>query len=146
MATCSEICDSFWSEILSLMNATDIKYIKTDIFIILGVIGHNKVVCNEGAAILALAWRCLYAELVQSRIDDRRPNLEKALKRTVAMLIGRITAYGEKWRLWYLKQQHTTQSKKVPLQHRDFKLVTVDENAQYIINPALMQIHEDLQT
>ena len=72
------------------MNATDIKHIKTDIFVILGVIhvGHNKVVCNEGVAILALAWRCLYAELVKSRIDDKNPNLETALKRTVAMLIA----------------------------------------------------------
>ena len=116
------------------------------IFVILGVTGHDKVVCNEGAAILALAWRCLYAELVKSRIDDKRPNLETALKRTVAMLIGRVTAYGEKWRLWFLKQQHTTTSKKVPMKHRDFKLVTVDENAEYEINPALMEFHQDLQT
>ena len=41
----------------------------------------------------------------------REPDLETALKRMVAMLIGRITAYGEKWRRWFAKQQHQSDPK-----------------------------------
>ena len=34
-----------------------------------------------------LGWRCLYAETVNSRIESRTIDLEKALKRAVSMLI-----------------------------------------------------------
>ncbi len=144
LATCSEICDAFWWEIHRLMDKLKIRNIKTDMFRILGVTGKTQTTCNEGAAILAIAWRCLYAETVGSRIDGRPPNWEKTLKRAVAMIIARVTAYGEKWREWYLKQRHHVKCKIIAEKYRKFKLITKDEHGIYEINKDLTDFFEDL--
>ena len=71
-------------------------------------------------------------------------NLHKAVKRVVAMLISRVTAYGEKWRRWYLSIQHTSKHKKVAEKFRKFRLITCNEVAEYTINPVLNKIYEEL--
>ena len=126
------------------MKETDINYIKTDAFLILGVMGPKIVIDKEGAAILALAWRCLYAETVGARAEDREPNLEGALVRMVAMLIGRITAYGEKWRRWFVKQQHQSDPKEIPKKHRKYKFITTEADGTYEINQKLLDFHKKL--
>ena len=57
------------------------------------------------------------------RQEDREPNLETALKRMVAMLIRRITVYGEKWRRWFVKQQHQSDPKVIPDKHREYNVI-----------------------
>ena len=71
LSNCVEIRDRYWAEIYNLMKETDINYIKTDAFLILGAMGPKIVIDKEGAAILAFAWRCLYAETVGARAEDR---------------------------------------------------------------------------
>jgi len=144
LATCSEICDAFWQEIHSLMDNLKIKNSKTDMFRLLGVTGENQTTCSEGAAILAIAWRCLYAETVGSRIDGRSPKWDNTLKRAVAMIIGRVTAYGEKWREWYLKQRHNFKSKIIAEKYRSFKLITKDEHGNYEIHKTLSDFFDGL--
>ena len=144
LATCSEICDGYWSEIFSLMDRLGIENTKTDIFVILGVTGPNRTTCNEGAGILAIAWRCLYAETVGSRIDKRPPQWDKTLKRAISMIIGRVTAYGEKWRSWYLKQRYRTKGKIIAEKYRKLKLISSDEHGTYEINKELMEFFQDL--
>ena len=51
-----------------------------------------KIVCKEGAAILAIGWRCLYAEITRARIGGTEIKLNQALRRTFAMLISRVKA------------------------------------------------------
>ena len=119
------------------MKEANINYIKTDAFLILGVMGPKIVIDKEGAAILALAWRCLYAETVGARAEDREPDLETALKRMVAMLIGRVTAYGEKWRRWFVKQQHQSDPKVIPERHRRYKFIDTEYDGTYIIRGIL---------
>ena len=78
------------------MRILKIKHSSTPIFIILGITETNGIVCKEGAAILAIAWRCLYAEITRARVEDTALDLNKALRRTRALLISRVKAYGEK--------------------------------------------------
>ena len=126
------------------MDNLKIKNSKTDMFRLLGVTGENQTTCSEGAAILAIAWRCLYAETVGSRIDGRSPKWDKTLKRAVAMIIGRVTAYGEKWREWYLKQRHNFKSKIIAEKYRSFKLITKDEHGNYEIHKTLSDFFDGL--
>ena len=93
LAECSEIRDAFWNEWLSLMKKLGIKCNNNAIFLVLGVLGPDKVVDKEGAGMLAIAWRCLYAEIVSARVDRKQVDLARALKRATAMLISRIKAY-----------------------------------------------------
>ena len=79
-----------------------------------------------------------------ARAEDREPNLEGALVRMVAMLIGRITAYGEKWRRWFVQQQHQSDPKEIPEKHRSYKLITTEADGTYEINQKLLDFHKNL--
>ena len=50
------------------------------------------------------------------------------------MLIGRITAYGEKWRRWFVKQQHQSDPKVIPERHRKYKFIDTEHDGTYVIN------------
>ena len=96
--------------------------------------GQDKVCDRETAGILALAWRCLYAEITRSRIENTDFNLQKALSRVLNMLKSRILAYGTKWRRWYMRTSRTTRAKKVPRKHQKYKLIKVNDNAEFEIS------------
>ena len=108
----------FWWDIINLMRILKIKYSNTPIFIILGITETNQIVCKEGAAILAIAWRCLYAEITRARVEDTNLDLSKALRRTFALIISRVKAYGEKWKLWYNKQRMQAHARIIDAKYR----------------------------
>ena len=80
-----------------------------------------------------------------ARAEDREPDLKTALKRMVSMLIGRVTAYGEKWRRWFVKQQHQSDPKVIPERHRKYKFIDTEHDGTYVINKKLLDFHENLQ-
>ena len=121
-----------------------IKFERTSIFRVLGIMSEEKIVDKEGAGLLALAWRCLYAEIVSARIESTEPDLEKALRRTVSMLVGRVKAYGEKWRRWHLRNRHTTKKSVIPLRHRNYKMIEVEEDGTYHVHEGLTAFLETL--
>ena len=94
------------------------------------------------AAILALGWRCLYAEIIRCRVDQRWDDLDlrAALKRTISMLISRTTAYGEKWKRWRRRTKNTTRAKQVAKRHQKYRMIKVDAEANYAINEELFNV------
>ena len=79
LAECSEIRYEFWWDILNLMRILKLNYSRTPVFLLLGITESNKIVCKEGAAILAIGWRCLYAEITRARIEGTEIKLNQAL-------------------------------------------------------------------
>ena len=144
LAECEAIRIEFWIPLLEVMDKMQIKVPREEenltLFILLGVIDKEKVCCREGAAVLALGWRCLYAEIVRCRKDELWEDLKlgKAIKRTAAMLISRITAYGEKWRFSYLKTHHTSRFKEVPKKHQNYKCIAINSDATYTVSKELL--------
>ena len=145
LAECTEIKDSFWEEIYGLMAKLGLKYERTSVFRVLGIMSGNETVDKEGAGLLALAWRCMYAEIVRARVEDTEPLLEKALKRTVSMMIGRVKAYGEKWRRWHLRNRNTTRNNIIPLRHRNYKMIEVEQDGTYYVAEELTAFLEELE-
>ena len=137
LAACRDINDEFWDGVFRLMAKVNIDYNRDEKFLILGLLDEDKITCREGLGILALSWRCLYAEITKAGIEDTEVQLHRPLKRMVAMLIGRVTAYGERWRRWYLSIQHTTKPKKVAEKYQNFKLITSTAEAVYTVNSDL---------
>jgi hypothetical protein len=69
---------------------------------ILGVLPSGKMVGREEAAIIFWAWRCLYAEVVAARVDNRELSDRRThYKNTIRMAYTRVKAYGDKWYRWY---------------------------------------------
>ena len=98
-----------------------------------------KICSRETAGIIALGWRCLYAEIIRCRKDKlwEDLNLKKALSRTISMLVSRITAYGRKWKLWYMKTRNTSNAKLIARKHQNYKLIKISRTADYEVNSKL---------
>ena len=110
---------------------------------LLGLTEDNKIVCKEGAAILAIGWRCLYAEITRARIEGTEIKINQALRRTFAILISRVKPYGEKWKLWYNKQRRQTHARIIDEKYRQLVLITQDEEGRYSIADELIKAYEE---
>ena len=127
------------------MRRTGIRAVQGPRFLITGALTHKKLTCKEGLAILNVAWRCLYAEITHARIEETEPDLHKALKRMLAMIISRVTAHGEKWRRWYLANRHTTRGRLIAKRYRNYKLITTDQHGKYEVNPTMQRMYDVLK-
>ena len=148
LAECPVIREEFWDLILSLMEKMGMRTPVSDkrtVFILLGtheIDGEVVTVKPEQSGLLFIAWRCLYAAIVGSRVDDRPLNLEYAYYRTVQMTITRVKAYGEKWKLWCIKNRNTGLKCLIPLDKRDRTVLYQDLLGDYTISDALLKEFE----
>jgi hypothetical protein len=60
------------------------------------------------------------------------------------MLIGRLRAFGKRWKDWVHSGIQHRQTKIIPLKHRNKELMTQDEYGEYTIHPAIWQLAGDL--
>ena len=74
----------------------------------------------------------------KSREKNRGPNLRGAYKRTLQMIISRLTAYGEKWKKWCTVNANTQKKKIIPLRYRDRVLLQQERTGKYTINDLLL--------
>ena len=100
-----------------------------------------KVITPDQAGLMFIAWRCLYAAIVGSRVDERPLNLEYAYKRTLQICITRLRAYGEKWLLWSRKNQHTSMKSVIPEDKRDRTVIRQEMLGTYHISQAFFDEH-----
>ena len=82
LCQCHIIVREYWDRVINLMVKLGMTAPndKTS-FIALGRLSDTEVVPNTLAGILVLAWRCLYAAITTSRIDNLPLKLEAAYKR-----------------------------------------------------------------
>ena len=65
---------------------------------IAGEDGDRKAVCGETASFICWAWRCLHAEVVYARMNDKQLDTKRAVWKTIRMANSRVKAHGAKWR------------------------------------------------
>ena len=53
------------------------------------------------------------------------------------MIVSRVTAYGRKWKLWYMITRNTSNAKLIAQKHRNYKLIKVSRTADYEVNSKL---------
>ena len=143
LVTCPVIQHEFWEPLLKLMDEMGFPTpdpSEVHAFLVLGVYtadGENRVVKPEHSGMLFIAWRCLYAAVVGSRVDDKPLDLEYAYYRTLQMTITRVTAYGEKWKLWSIKNKFTSLKCIIPLDKRDRVVIEQDMFGDFQISSTL---------
>ena len=147
LVECEKIREDYWFHIISLMSDLGLnppsEQDELELFLLFGMKGEDKVYDRETAGMIALAWRCLYAEIVKSRIEDKELELTKhALTRFAKMLKSRVTAYGVRWRRWYMRTSRTTRFKLVPKRHQKYKLIAVNKNAEYKVSEEIEKFLE----
>ena len=82
----------------------------------------------------------MYAEIVNSRVEGKTIDLDKALKRAVSMLIGRLRAYGMRWRVWAQASRYRSKPNKIGKKHRNKKLLFQSEDGDYVIHDAILDM------
>ena len=151
LVDCEVIRREFWTPILRVMIRLGLQYEQSRTFWITGQIaeedGSRKAVCGETASFLCWAWRCLYAEVIYARMNNKRLNTSGAVWKTIRMAVSRVKAHGAKWRKWYNTQRLWRESrrKSFPLQYRDNALITFDEEAGYIISRELRNLFKEIR-
>ena len=115
-------------------------------FIISGRLRENKVIPKNYAGVMFLAWRCLYAEIVQGKVNKVTPKMEEAFKRSLVMNHSRLTAYGEKWLKWVNKNKNTGNKHDIPPRHQDKRVLTQELTGEYEIHTELLQAIERVKS
>ena len=151
LAECEDIRRDFWAPILEVISEVGLALPQSEdelpLFLILGLISPTEVCSVETAGAIALGRRCLYAEIQRCRGDEgAQLNLRRAAIRTLSMIQSRVTAFGEKWRRWYLRIHHTSKAQLVAPRHRKFKLLAVSQFAEYTVNEKIAHKRESLET
>ena len=105
----------------------------------------NKVMHQETASFLAIAWRCLYREISICRIYNKEMIICKPLFEALKCLIERVRAFGKRWRVWFLRQQHHWNSKNFPQNKRKMILIQFNEEGDFSIEPKLWTWYHKLR-
>ena len=130
--------DKCGTRFLGCSRTWECESVRTHAFCALGRTDQHTVVDKNYSGVLFLAWRCLYAELVRGRVEDVKPVIKNAYRRTLIMLVTRLTAYGEKWLRWVRKNRETGNKSRIPKRHQDKKLIKQDVDGNYTINPRIL--------
>ena len=100
LVRCAKIKAAFWDKIARVMEEMQMEVpqgaLGREAFWILGRLDHQRVVGPVQSGIVFIAWRCLYAEVVQARLEDKELNLEHAYARLIRMIISRLKANAER--------------------------------------------------
>ena len=147
LVECRTIRQRFWDKVRAFLRKVGLPEEDTPQFLGLGVYQRHKVVEKEGASVLFIAWRCLYAEVVRARLEQKTLRLEYAYARTIGMVRNRTLAYGYKWRRWVIRNTHKqeTVKKVIPRRHQRGALIKMDKFGQYTLTKPLVDEFEKVK-
>ena len=139
LMTCTTIKRDYWELIAEYLRHFNMHAENTEEFW-LGC-QRGKAANGETLGAIAIAWRALYAEVTKAHAEDKHLRLDKAYFAFTRLLLGRVKAYGAKWRRWYNNQRlwQPAKTKHFPMKHRNKKLIQTEADATY-------QIHPDMET
>ena len=140
LCECDVLYREYWDAIIKTMIEIGMDPPEdTTAFIALGVINRDKVVPNELAGIMFIAWRCLYAEITKVHAEQQRLSVDKAVKRLWAMVHSRCTAYAAKWKRWVDMAHYQRDPRIIPQRYQDKMVLQQDMEGNWVICDAIMQ-------
>ena len=141
LMSCEKIQIEYWQPLVNfLMNKTNMNSpYHLYAFVALGVITKSKIVDNERASMLAIAWRVLYATLTNARFSapPHTPDLQEALTKVYIILHSRIRATAHSQLSQLMTTTHTDTPKTINDKRLRRPLITYQKSGQFTIIPAL---------
>ena len=140
LSTCEHIRRDYWNHFLRPikdMGFPDPE--NTTNLLTVGAINDEKTANEEVIGILTIAWRCLYAEITASRLNNKRLKLVSARKRAWCMIHGRLNAYGEACRTFCIERRFSGRKCKLPKKLSKRKIIQVQQNGTYTINTVITE-------
>ena len=142
---CPVIKDKFWEKIREGIVRLGGEAENKETFWLTGEVG-GKLTGADTMAIIAWAWRALYAATVQAHVEQKNPKYEEAVFNTWRFAIGRVKAHGYRWRRWYVRQRQWMKPKRFPIRHRENMLISLSGEAVYTIHKELFVLFEEART
>ena len=100
----------------------------------------SQVAPEEVIGIFSIAWRCLYAEITKSRLENHVFFPPKdAKRRAVCMIHSRLLAYGELCRRFSTERRYTGRKYMLPKKLSKRTLIKVDRRGNYSIHENIAQ-------
>jgi hypothetical protein len=142
LMSCDVIQVQFWQPIIIdfLVNKTNMRSpYHLHALIALGIIDKSRLIDNERASMLAIAWRVLYATLTNARFSapPHTPDLQEALTRVYVILHSRIRATAHSQLSKFMTTTHTDTPKTINDKRLRRSLITYQKSGQFTIVPAL---------
>ena len=99
----------------------------------------KKMAPEEVIGIFSIAWRCLYAELTKSRLENHIFSAKDAKRRAICMIHCRLTAYGKLCRNFSVERRFTGRKFRLPKKLSKRTLIKVDTLGDYTIHENIEQ-------
>ena len=147
LVRCKRIRREFWDNIALVMDSMGFEVprggLEGDAFWLVGRMNSGGAVGPEQAGMIFIAWRCLYAEIVHSRVEGQQMNIGRALNRVWQMTITRLRAEGEKWRKWHKVNVGSGKRSYFPKKYQDRKVIRFNDQAEYTIASDILLAYEE---
>ena len=147
LAQCPILQEEFWRPIIQLAIELGMTPPQdTTAWIATGAISSTEITPKDIDAVWWLGWRCIYAEITRSHKEKVLLNTESALKRTIAMLIGRLRAHAAKWTRWVRTGQYKKNPRLLAQQYCQRTMIILEPLMDdYEINDPIIQIARRLK-
>ena len=147
LVQCADIRREFWDPLARVIAAMGLTIpddpTERQYFWLFGRLSEEETVGDITSGIIFIAWRCLYAELVHSKVDKVPISLKAAVLRVWQMVITRLKAEGFKWRQWNLINENTGNKSRIPEEHQNKIVINCDRFGEYHINPLIFKAHAE---
>ena len=135
LITCGVIRAEFWDPVLNLLVGMGMSAPESVVdFLITGQLSDTETMHSDYAGVIFLAFRCLYAAVVNSRVEGTPIDLRSALRRMACMLVSRLNASGEKWKGWVQKGANKRRPHIIPPKHQSKGVIFTDEMGYYSVH------------
>ena len=139
LITCGVLYEEYWKRVVELLVATGMEEPDnvTD-FLITGQLSDEETAKREYLGVIFIAFRCLYAAIVESRLDSVPLDLEAAYDRMVSMVVSRLKASGEKWLDWVRRGERKRKPHIIPQRHCDKCVMFHEPTGEYELHGAIV--------
>ena len=100
---------------------------------------NDSVAPEEVIGIFSIAWRCLYAEITKTRLENHRFTPKDAKRRAVCLLHSRLTAYGKLCKDFSSERRNTGRKFLLPKKLSERTLIKVKRDGEYEIHHNIAQ-------
>ena len=137
LAECDRVKRGVWDPIFKIIEGVDKRYSASPRLLITGAVDDESTIRTEHWDLIRITWRCVYAEIQRVRLEGVALDLGRAYRRTVRLFYGRVVAYAEKWRLWVIRNWHTSKPNTIPPKHRRKTYMEHNMEGDYWIHQTL---------
>ena len=141
LAECGMIYALYWSHFFALAEESSLRiptWENRTLFIALGIMDKRTSAKEELIGIFSIAWRCLYAEINRSRMEEVPFKMENAKRRAFCMIYNRLRGYAKACKDFCNERRHTGRKHMLPAAlHTKRCLVKVQQHGEYVIHGAV---------